>query len=78
MSRIKIVIAVDSFKGSVSSLQAGEAIKNGILRVCPDREVVVSPMADGGEGSAEAILYTLGGKKVHVKCERSFNGFCIS
>ncbi|BBU38226.1 glycerate kinase [Aeribacillus pallidus] len=66
VSRIKIVIAVDSFKGSVSSLQAGEAIKNGILRVCPDREVVVSPMADGGEGSAEAILYTLGGKKVHV------------
>jgi glycerate kinase len=66
VSHIKVVIAVDSFKGSVTSLQAGKAIKRGILRVCQDAEVVVSPMADGGEGSVETLLYTRGGEKVYV------------
>lgn len=48
---MKAVIAIDSLKGSLSSLQAGEAIRAGILRVDPDADVQVRPLADGGEGT---------------------------
>lgn len=63
---MKVLIAVDSFKGSVSSLQAGEAIKLGVLRAAPDAEVEVYPMADGGEGTVEALIHARGGEKVSV------------
>ena len=47
---MKVVIAIDSFKGSISSPDAGAAIREGIHRVFPDAEVFVRPLADGGEG----------------------------
>ena len=53
---MKVLIAVDSFKGSLSSQQAGEAISQGIKRVYPNAETRVIPMADGGEGTVEAIV----------------------
>ncbi len=59
---MKIVISIDSFKGSLSSLEAGNAAKEGILRVFPDAEVVVRPLADGGEGTVDALTKGLGGK----------------
>lgn len=62
---MKIVIAVDSFKGSMSSMEAGNAAKAGILRVC-DAEIVVKPLADGGEGTTEALVEGLGGEYVSV------------
>ena len=52
---MKIVIAIDSFKGSLSSMQAGNAAKEGALRVFGDAEVIVSPLADGGEGTVSAL-----------------------
>ncbi len=52
---MKIVIAIDSFKGCMTSSQAGEAAKAGILRVLPDADVIVRPMADGGEGTVDAL-----------------------
>ncbi|MGI6190751.1 MAG: glycerate kinase [Eubacterium sp.] len=52
---MKIVIAIDSFKGCMTSSQAGEAAKTGILRVLPDADVIVRPMADGGEGTVDAL-----------------------
>ena len=52
---MKAVVAMDSFKGSLTSLQAGNAVKRGILRACPDAEVTVLPLADGGEGTIDAI-----------------------
>ena len=52
---MKVVVAMDSFKGSLSSLQAGNAVKSGILEVCPDADVTVLPLADGGEGTIDAI-----------------------
>lgn len=52
---MKIVIAIDSFKGCMTSSQAGEAAKIGILRVLPDADVIVRPMADGGEGTVDAL-----------------------
>ncbi|MBQ7340797.1 MAG: glycerate kinase [Oscillospiraceae bacterium] len=52
---MKIVIAIDSFKGSLSSMQAGNAVKEAALRLKPDAAVVVKPLADGGEGTVEAL-----------------------
>lgn len=52
---MKIVIAIDSFKGCMTSSQAGEAAKTGILRVLLDADVIVRPMADGGEGTVDAL-----------------------
>ncbi len=58
---MKVVVAIDSFKGSMTSLQAGEAIRAGIHRVIPEAEVIVRPLADGGEGTVEALALGMGG-----------------
>ena len=52
---MKVVVAIDSLKGSLSSLEAGQAIKEGVQVVYPEAEVVVRPLADGGEGTVEAL-----------------------
>lgn len=59
---MNVVIAIDSFKGSLSSLEAGEAVKSAILKVVPSANVYVSPLADGGEGTVEALTIGMGGK----------------
>lgn len=59
---MKVTVAMDSFKGSLTSLKAGEAVKEGIKRVYPDAEVCVRPLADGGEGTVEALTSGMGGK----------------
>ena len=64
---MKILIAIDSFKGSLSSKEAGESIKSGILRVIPAAEVLISPLADGGEGTVETLLEALGGSLETVR-----------
>lgn len=51
----KVVIAIDSFKGSVTSREAGEAVRKGILTELPDCEVAVLPVSDGGEGLLEVF-----------------------
>ncbi|MBR3004579.1 MAG: glycerate kinase [Lachnospiraceae bacterium] len=58
---MKVVVALDSFKGSLSSIEAGEAVREGIRRAV-DAEVVVKPVADGGEGTARALTEGLGGE----------------
>ena len=58
---MKVVVAIDSFKGSLSSLQAGNAVKNGILKVYNDANVLVLPIADGGEGTVDALVKGLNG-----------------
>lgn len=57
---MKVVIAIDSFKGSLSSMEAGEAVKEGIQKVC-DAKIVIRPVADGGEGTTETLVEGLGG-----------------
>ena len=47
----KIIVAVDSFKGSMTSLEAGNAIRNGIKDIHPDWNITVYPVADGGDGT---------------------------
>lgn len=64
---MKIVVAIDSLKGSLSSVEAGNAIRTGILNVLPQCEVIVKPLADGGEGTTEALVEGLGGELVTVK-----------
>ena len=63
---MKAVVAVDSFKGSMTSMQAGNAVKRGILSACPNAEVVVCPVADGGEGTTDALIEGLGGEKISL------------
>ena len=58
---MKIVIAMDSFKGSLSSIAAGNAAAAGILRALPDANITVYPAADGGEGTVEALVTGLHG-----------------
>ena len=64
---MKAVIAMDSFKGSLSSMEAGLAAREGILRVCPDAQAVVKPLADGGEGTTQALVEGLSGRCVPVE-----------
>ena len=60
-SNMKVVVAMDSFKGSLSSMEAGQAIAEGVKRVYQNAEVVVRPLADGGEGTVEALVEGMGG-----------------
>ena len=61
---MKIVIASDSFKGSLSSIEVAQAATRGIKAVYPDCNVIAVNVADGGEGTVEAIVNTLGGEMV--------------
>jgi len=59
---VRIIIAPDSYKGSVSALGVADAIERGLLRVFPDAQVFKAPMADGGEGTVEALVAATGGE----------------
>ena len=60
----KIIIASDSFKGSLSGREVGEAAARGIHRAAPEIDVLIIPVADGGEGTVEAVVSGLGGEIV--------------
>lgn len=64
---MKVVIAIDSFKGSVSSMEGSREIALGIKEVYPNADVVSFPIADGGEGTVEALVYATGGQLQSVK-----------
>lgn len=53
---MKAVVAIDSLKGSLTSMEAGNAVAEGILRADAQAEVVVRPLADGGEGTVDALV----------------------
>ncbi|TQR14687.1 glycerate kinase [Psychrobacillus soli] len=61
---MKVLIAIDSFKGSISSVEGSEAISLGIKDIYPEAEIVTLPLADGGEGTVEALVQATGGKLV--------------
>lgn len=63
---MKVIAAIDSFKGSMTSMEAGNAVKKGIMAAKPDAEVWLSPLADGGEGTVDALIEGLGAKKIPV------------
>lgn len=64
---MKAVIAIDSFKGSLSTFESGAAVTEGIKRVYPDADILVCPLADGGEGTVEAIVSSCGGRLCTAK-----------
>ena len=64
---MKIVIAMDSFKGCLSSPEAGQAAREGILHAGFGDEVLVRPLADGGEGTLETLAQGLGGRMETVR-----------
>ena len=64
---MRITVAIDSFKGSLSSLRAGEAVREAALSLDKTTEVFVRPIADGGEGTVEALSVGMGGRLVKVR-----------
>ena len=63
---MKIVIAPDSFKENLTSLEVASELETGLRRVWPDAEYVKVPMADGGEGTVQSLVDATGGRI--VKC----------
>ena len=59
---MKVTIATDSLKGSLTSLEAGQAAAEGIRRVYEDADICIRPLADGGEGTVEALVRGMGGE----------------
>jgi len=67
LATMKIVVAPDSFKGSVSALEAANAMEQGLRRVFPDAVIEKIPMADGGEGTVQSLVDATGG---HLQTRR--------
>lgn len=63
---MNVVVAMDSFKGSLTSMEAGDAVRRGIGTALPDAQVTVCPLADGGEGTVDALTDGLGGRRETV------------
>src|SRR5688572_15922914 len=63
---MKVLIAVDKFKGSLTAKQACEAIRDGVLTKYPNAEIELVPMADGGEGTSELLAMHTSGRMVDV------------
>lgn len=63
---MNVIVAIDSLKGSLRSLQAGAAAKKGILRAIPAATVSIKPVADGGEGTVTALVSGLSGESVTI------------
>lgn len=60
---MRIIVAPDSYKGSVSAVQVACAMTRGIRQIFPDSEVIAIPIADGGEGTVDALLAATGGQQ---------------
>ena len=63
---MKVTVAIDSFKGSMSSMEAGNAIAEGVRRVYPEALLCVRPLADGGEGTVDALVAGMNGELHHT------------
>ncbi len=62
----KVILAIDSFKGCLRSVEANRAAAEGVRSACPDAEIVEVPVSDGGEGFLEAFHAAIGGRFVTV------------
>ena len=61
---MRVLIAMDSFKGNISGLEASEAVARGVRRGCPWADLKILPIADGGEGTVEAFVRSMRGRTV--------------
>lgn len=64
---MRVIVAMDSFKGTMSAREACEKVRDGIFGECPEAEILIQPMADGGEGTAEALMAAKNGE--WIPCE---------
>jgi len=64
---MKIVVAPDSFKGSLTAVEVSDAIEQGIREIFPEAEIVKIPMADGGDGTVQCLVNATGGKILREK-----------
>ena len=64
---MKIVLAPNTFKGSLTTSEAATAMAEGVLRVVPDAEIVKVPVADGGDGLVQVALEALDGESRAVE-----------
>ena len=63
---MQVTVAIDSFKGSLSTFEAGKAISEGVMLAYKDAKVCVRPLADGGEGTVDAVTYATGGELIKI------------
>ncbi len=63
---MRILIAIDSFKGSLTSLEAGNAVREAILKADKDANIIIKPLADGGEGTTEAFSSIYNVEKIKI------------
>ncbi len=70
---MKVLIAIDSFKGSVSSIEGSEAISLGIKDSYPDAEILTLPLADGGEGTVETLVHATDGQLIEKEVTGPLN-----
>lgn len=63
---MKVVVSIDSFKGSLSSLEAGNAVRDAVKRLDDTAEVAVRPLADGGEGTVDALASAMPSETVEI------------
>lgn len=82
---MKIVIAPDSYKESLSALEVATAIERGFREIFPEAVYVKLPIADGGEGTVEAMIAATQGRRVHVPVTylsasgwKDFTGFRVT
>ncbi len=75
----KVIIAPDSFKESLSAFEISKVIEKAFKKVYPNIEAICLPLADGGEGTVDALLYNLNGEKIKIKVKgpllREHEGF---
>ena len=64
----KWILVPDSFKGTMSSREVCGILRTELLEQMPEAEVISLPVADGGEGSVDAFLEAMGGRRVRVSC----------
>jgi len=64
---MKIVVAPDSFKGSLTAVEVSDAIEQGIREIFPEAEIVKIPMADGGDGTVQCLVNATGGEILREK-----------
>jgi len=71
---MKIVVAPDSFKGSLTAIEVSDAIEQGIREVFPEAEIVKIPMADGGDGTVQCLVNATGGRILREKVTGPLGG----
>ena len=70
---MKIIVAPDSFKESLSAIKVSNAVSKGILNILPQADVIQVPISDGGEGILDVLINVLGGKRVLVTVRDPLN-----